>query len=515
MDQQSILAAAMNGGAFTVPSGTSLSSSSSSGISSDELILKEIGAPEGLTEEKKQQILKLYETLQATIDERASNLGELIERTVMMHKQIQTDVKLMLEQDKEEDILVHESILRTEAAERELERNPNYSAFKNRTESHELSEWVNDSKLSKLAAWTDLIKMSPADLNIMIEFKKGKRDDCDVSEALTNDLCKQTQKYQTKEMHFRVNGEPLHDLSLSTGEAARALLGTACTLLDAIRDEDHKEDAMTNNELYLLHHLLRIVKAQPLAETTPALLDTLLSSRYFCKTYATPCLIHEKPLYLAITPMAGVVESIYLRAFVLKGKLRIVEHKNSRLFQEVPEAIRCAVEKFVECNILGSGSKYLKDKFAVDLVVTCGEVKIDWMHELTYDLAQSVSWEDLCAAAARTTDEVTWSLRAAPMTVLSEVDASEDLQTFNFMLAEKDNLRPGFSCWEAKATPAAKAILSKKKQQSDVPLNAAEEEIVRSEQKQFVSGMSNTALMTTVALTATSFLAGFVASRRK
>ncbi|KAJ9462262.1 hypothetical protein DIPPA_00199 [Diplonema papillatum] len=240
------------------------------------------------------RVAALERELKMLIDERAANLSCLIERTVKLHKQIQNDVREIQAQDKEEDRLVTESKVRTELADRELLRQPGYEAFKKAREDDykerasaidqplTLADWPQVPALRKLADWVDVVRLTPRDVEGILELRKehsaaakdreaifdewNRREEAREGAEYPNRASEPSKKAapsgaddeaqprtlvspavadgltalldladEGRELAWVVAGEPVSDYCLEKTADARELLLVAALLLEAVR----------------------------------------------------------------------------------------------------------------------------------------------------------------------------------------------------------------------------------------------------------------------------------------
>ena len=521
MDLSDIMQTAANGGGLPKTAAAAAASNAS--------VDAQLGLPADASDEQRERCRNMFVELQECLDERARGLGELIERTVSIHKAIQEDVAKMWAQDREEDLLVKESQTRTDLAERELQRNPRYEEFKKRAPPAGTAvSWPTAGAATQHAEWTGLVTLSAEECKGLLRYKKGETE----THGLSPESCARLAEVFLRgpaagggEVFVKVGGEPVYDLSMHGTDSGRDVLGAAAALVGAMRCDDVAAAAaavaagdepplpapLTPEELHRLHALLQCVKAQPLAASVEDFVEKLVASRRFVREHVTPAVIHDRALHLAAAPLSGLLLGTPLRCYVMRGALRAVEAKHPSWTP--PPAAAC-LRNDVEAFVAGCCEEVAgTDSFVLDVVyyADTARVSVQWVHKLCYDMLVDMTWETLCSTAAGTAP-VHWhthEFAQGPEARRLE-DPALDKQTFCFLASEKANLLPGRSCWESsKQRALAHSVSEAGGATASLSAGGDAERHVDAH-----AGLPGTILMTTVAVAATSFLAGYLASKR-
>eukprot|EP01062_Namystynia_karyoxenos_P058523 TRINITY_DN50052_c0_g1_i1.p1 TRINITY_DN50052_c0_g1~~TRINITY_DN50052_c0_g1_i1.p1 ORF type:complete len:533 (+),score=197.44 TRINITY_DN50052_c0_g1_i1:75-1601(+) len=489
--------------------------------------------PDDATPEQIARVTRMEAQLQALLDEQAAGVSELIERTVALHRQIKTEVAQMLEQDKEEEALVREVCIRTEQAEKDLMRNPNYQAFKEQheagggvTTAQRVADWPMDATLLPHAAWQEHVRLGPEEAAALLQACRGRP-----SPPAAGAIAKMVRMLQRQKqlVYLKVYGTPLHDLRASTGKDARLVLGMAGGLIKRARVDGDKS-AVTADEVRHVHKWLQCIHAHlDPADGAEAVSEALLGSAQL-RRHLTVAATQTEPLYIVAAPLAGLLRAVPLRVLVVRGELRAVEQRHSQLVHSAlgaPDwAGRAAVEAFAASVLCPAPS--LKGKsFAADLIVddptgAHPAVGLDWLRPLGADSSRSFEWQEVCAfSTAPAGGPATWRLRQTAPPDGPEGDCDEDdgknsAVWVSLLHEERKQLRPGHCVWEGTAPDgvlAAVAAPARQAAQGGTPPAAA-----RGAPQQPPPAplpVSTPALCTAAAaFAAASFGVGYIAARR-
>ena len=409
--------------------------------------------------EKKKRVAILEENLQKLLDEQARSLGCLIEETVRIHKAIKEDVAKMWEQDREEDQLVEQSKIKTQMLEKELLRhNPTYEAFRDSKQGNSSTQcsWMNSSDVNSFTSWDELITLTPEMCSDLMDIKKGVKDITCCPDLLSC-LTVMFDKCSLQTYSFRVFGESIHDLSLSNASDSRDLLGLAVSLISNYRTAAQipLDSTVTESQVQFVATNIRVARSNPSCNNPHELLFRLLCSPVFIK-YLTPSVIHSEPLPIALVPMSGECCRTYLRLFIIKGTIRLVEERLPHVYPGtgVTSVDRNSVVKFIKKFQESSGQP---ETCVIDVMVSGGETSIEWVHKMNCDMVQVVPWEDFCSMAQKSGEQTTfeWVAFPHPKNIIAS-EGGEAVQSRDAMqsilVSEAPNLIPSKSCWST-STP--------------------------------------------------------------
>eukprot|EP01063_Lacrimia_lanifica_P021893 TRINITY_DN2950_c1_g1_i1.p1 TRINITY_DN2950_c1_g1~~TRINITY_DN2950_c1_g1_i1.p1 ORF type:complete len:484 (+),score=195.66 TRINITY_DN2950_c1_g1_i1:84-1535(+) len=467
--------------------------------------------------------------LKRLIQEQTDSLGELIAATVDMHDTCKREVAAAFAQDKEEDAIVRELVLRSEMAERDLQRNPQYAAYREGDAARLREErkatgfyhWVKDEDLSQHGEWLDMVELTAADCD---QFLRSVRKPVpgDDDEPLPVELPDAVLKLAARigfhdaslPVYVKIKGCPVRDLQYHAASCGRDLLGAATSLVRAWRAGPTgrlpvSKGPATDLELNTLAHTLKSLQARAEA---PAI-DALRGSKCFKTDHVTPAQIQDIPLHVAIVPLEGALHKMHVRAVVTKGSLRALENAAPGTHYpslDLPD-VREAVEKFMETVCLPK-TDLLGANFVADLVVDPPHgdgpiaVKLSWVHKLSTDMLVLMSWEELCALSQAPQAPVWFTGTPQPALLEKGCDA-----VFDLLVAERSHLAPGeHTCWETKDTAATDHMASLG---APPPHPHADPQPAAMEES--ASGRWSQVPVGTIGIAAAAFVAGVFLARKK